>query len=368
VLNKGNLTFIFTKLLDLIHPYQGGLQMSKEEKCKCQGMSRRHFLKCLSGAAASAIWLSSCDKETTTPDEPEEPTILSPRIRTTNPYVTTTGKPILVCVSGTDFSEMLQAGLSQLGGLSKLIGANEDVLIKPNCNAAEPYPGMSDVNSLVATIGEVQKVTNGTVSVADQGYEPAPGVYSYSKMDPLITTAGAELLVMSQTYLVKRSGWSLNTQDFKVYSTIYDAPIIINSCVLKRHHTAVHSCALKNNVGTVSGPGLISTRNHLHREALDFKETLAEIAFAVNPELNIVDARTVLTVTGPSYYSGVLVQANKIVLCGDIVATDMYCQELLTELDQDFAAESGSGVTGYAEALGLGTADLSQVEIIEISI
>jgi uncharacterized protein (DUF362 family) len=313
--------------------------------------------------------LSSCDKETTTPDEPEEITTISPRIRTTNPYVTSAGKPILVCVTGTDFSEMLKAGLSQLGGLSKLIGANEDVLIKPNCNAAEPYPGMSDVNSLVATVKEVQNVTSGTVTVADQGYEPAPGVYSYSNMDPLITEAGAELLVMDQTYLVKRSGWNLNTQDFKVYSTIYDAPIIINHCALKRHHTADHSCALKNNVGTVLGPGLISTRSYLHREASDFKETLAEIAFAVNPELNIVDARTVLTVAGPSYYSGVPVQANKIVLCGDIVATDMYCQHILADLDPDCVLESpGTGVTGYAEALGLGTADLSQVEIIEISI
>jgi uncharacterized protein (DUF362 family) len=342
--------------------------MSKEEKWKRQSLSRRDFLKCLSGAAASAVLLSSCDKKPANPDDPEEPSILSPRIKATNPFVTTAGKPILVCVTGTDFSEMLSEGLSRLGGLRKLIGASEDVLIKPNCNAAEPYPGMSDVNSLVSTIKEVNKVTDGTISVADQGYEPAPGVYSYSGMDPLVTLAGADLLVMSQTYPVKRSGWSLNTRDVKVYSSIYDAPVIINSCVLKRHHTAIHSCALKNNVGAVSGPGLISTRNHLHREALDFKETLAEIAFAVNPDLNIVDARTVLTVAGPSYYSGVPVQANRIVLCGDIVATDIYCQEILAEYDFDFPVESEGGVTGYAEALGLGTTDLSQVEIIEISI
>lgn len=331
-------------------------------------MSRRHFLKCLSGAAASAVFLSSCDKTTTNPDDTDEPITLNPRIKTANPYVTNAGKPILVCVTGTDFSKMLSEGLSALGGLNKLIGGSDDVIIKPNCNAAEPYPGMSDVHSLVTTVKEVGYVTSGTVTVADQGYEPAPGVYSYSQMDPLITQAGAELPVMSQTYLVKRSGWNLNTQNLKVYSTIYDAPVIINSCVLKRHHTADHSCALKNLVGTVSGPGLISTRYHLHREALDFKETLAEIAFSVNPELNIVDARTVLTAAGPSYYSGVLVQANKIVLCGDIVATDVYCQQILADLDPDFPPESRSGVTGYAEALGMGTTDLSQVKIIEISV
>jgi uncharacterized protein (DUF362 family) len=312
--------------------------------------------------------LGSCDKETTNPDNPEEPSFLSPRIKATNPFVTNDGKPILVCVTGTDFSEMLSEGLAALGGLNKLIGASDDVLIKPNCNAAEPYPGMSDVNSLVATVKEVQKVTSGTVSVADQGYEPAPGVYSYSKMDPLINMAGADLVVMSQTYPVKRNGWSLNTENLNVYSAIYDAPIIINSCVLKRHHTAEHTCALKNNVGTVSGPGMVSTRYYLHRDALDFKETLAEIAFAVNPELNIVDARTVLTAAGPSYYSGVPVQANKVVICGDIVAADMYCQEILADLDHGFAPEGIGGATDYAETLGLGTKDLNQIEIIEISI
>jgi uncharacterized protein (DUF362 family) len=347
--------------------------MNEKDEKKSGRLSRRHFLKSLSqaGVAASAVWLGSCEKQPTTPDNPdnpEEPVILSPRVKASNPFVNAAGRPVLVCVSGDDFAAMLEAGLSRLGGLSKLIGPAEDVLIKPNCNAAEPYPGMSDVNSLVATVNEVQNVTSGTISVADQGYDAAPGVYSYSSMDPLITQAGAELLVMTRNYPVKRNGWNLNTPDLRVYSDIYDAPVIINSCVLKRHHTAEHSCAIKNNVGTVVGPGMVSTRYHLHREALDFKETLAEIAFAVNPDLNIVDARTVLTVAGPSYYTGVPVQVNKIVLCGDIVATDVYCQQIMSDHDLEFSPEGGGGVTGYAEALGLGTADLSQVEIIEISI
>ena len=90
---------------------------------------------------------------------------------------------------------------------------------------------------------------------------------------------------MNQTYSVKRSGWSLNTLDFKVYKQIYDAPIIINACNLKRHHTADFTCAIKNNVGTVAGPGMVSTRYYLHREAEDFAATVAEIAGTVNPEL-----------------------------------------------------------------------------------
>lgn len=342
--------------------------MGKKKINKNHSLSRRDFLKYASGTAASALIQGACNETPTQPDKPVEPTPLSPRARASNVFVNAEGKPILVCVTGTDFAEMLAAGLAKLGGLGKLISERQEVLIKPNCNAAEPYPGASDVNSILSIIQEVKKTTTGKVTVADQGYEAASSVYTFTEMDPKVGQAGAELLAPSETYSVKRSGWSLNTLDFKVYKEIYDAPIIINACNLKRHHTADFTCALKNNVGTVAGPGLASTRNWLHREADNFAAAVAEMAGVINPELNIVDARTVLTVSGPSYHSGVLVAANKIVLSGDIVATDAYSEKILADHDPQFEGGTGEEIITHAESLGLGTSDLSEVEVIEISV
>ena len=96
--------------------------------------------------------------------------------------------------------------------------------------------------------------------------------------------------------------------------------------------------------------------------------TVAEIAGVVNPDLNIVDARTVLTVAGPRYSAGVPVDANKIVLCGDIVATDAYCVEILAAHDLDFRVDEALPVIGRAEYSGMGTMDLSEVEVIEITV
>lgn len=344
--------------------------MSKSRiESQIQNLSRRDFLKCLSGAAASAVLLSSCDEpESPSPKPPAPPAPLSPRVKAANVFVNAAGQPLLVCVTGTDFEAMLIAGLARIGGLSKLIGANQEVLIKPNCNNLDPYPGITDTNSLISIIKEVKKVTNGAVKVGDQGYIGSPGVYSFSGMDPQVTQAGATLLNLNQTYNVKRAGWSLNTEDFKVYSDVYDAPIIINTCVLKRHHTADYTCAIKNLVGTVSGPNLVSTREWLHREAQDFLSALAEIAGAVNPELTIVDARQVLTIDGPAYNAGVVVDANKIVICGDIVATDVYCQQILADHDPEYGVDAYEGCTQHAQTIGLGTKDLSQVEVIEITV
>lgn len=331
--------------------------------------SRRDFLKYLSWTAASAGVLGACNTAKSADNnntEPPKEKILAPRTKAANVFVNAAGKPLLVCVTGTDFKQMLIAGLAQIGGLSKLINSAQDVLIKPNCNAAEPYPGITDVNSLVSIIKEVKKVTSGTVSVGDQGYEASPAVYSFSGMDIQVGQAGAALITLAQTYSVKREGWSESAPNFKVYSHIYDAPVIINACVLKRHHTADYTCAIKNNVGTVAGPSLTSTRDYLHRESDEFERTVAEIAGMVNPELTIVDARTILTVAGPSYSSGVLVDANKVILCGDMVATDTYCQQILAAHDISFSPSQL--ITGRAENLGLGTTNLSQVEIVEISV
>ncbi len=338
------------------------------EKERCR-LSRRNFLRGLSGAAAAALVGGSCESSKPSSSSPATPpsgsTARPPRSKVANAFVNQAGQPLLVCVTGTDFATMLAAGISRLGGLNKLIGADQNVLIKPNCNANEPYPGISDANSVAAIVREVKKVTAGTVSAGDQGYSPF--YFDFAGMGPAVEQAGGRMLTMVDTYDVRRNDWASNVPDFKVYRDVYDAPIIINTCVIKRHHTAIFTCALKNNVGAVAGPGAAQTRNFLHYQAGDFLSTLPEFAGVVNPDLNIVDARSVLTVGGPSYQSGVVVPAHKLILCGDIVATDVYCAEILEGLDASFSAASVMSTIGIAAAIGLGTSDLSQVEIIEIS-
>ncbi len=343
--------------------------MSKPPDQNQRRLSRRGFLRGLSGAAAAALIGGACESSKSSGSSPETPppapAVRPPRNKVANVFVNQAGKPLLVCVTGTDFATMLSAGLSRLGGLTKLIGADQNVLVKPNCNAPDPFPGISDANSVAAIVRELKKVTAGTVSAGDQGYYPFH--FDFAGMGPAVEQAGGRMLTLAGTYDVRRTDWASNVPDFKVYCDVYDAPIIINTCVIKRHHTAIFTCALKNNVGAVAGPGAVLTRNFLHYQSADFMSTVADIAGAVNPDLNIVDARSVLTVGGPNYQAGVVVPAHKLILCGDIVATDVYCAGILEGLDAGFTAAAAMATVGSAVTLGLGTSDLSQVEIIEIS-
>ena len=100
--------------------------------------TRRNFLKTLLQSAGSLLafgpFINLGRTQTTT---------LDPRIGVPNPFVTNNGRPILVCINGTNFQEMLNIGLDALGGLDLLIDNNQDALIKLNCVIAEGYPTTS---------------------------------------------------------------------------------------------------------------------------------------------------------------------------------------------------------------------------------
>lgn len=343
-------------------------QSPPENKAR-KGTTRRDFLRFVCGAAVSSAYFMKCSSKSSDSESPlpPEPQVYGPRSGRGNLFKTSDGRPILVCVDGTDIAAMLSAGLEALGGLAKLISGNQDILIKPNCNSLDPYPGVSSLSCILAIMAEVKKVSNGTISVADQGYVSSSSVYPSIGLDREVANAGGTLLTLGGTVRVRGQGFRSEMPDFMVYTEIYNAPIVINTSVLKRHNFANLTCAIKNNVGAVAGPGATSTRSYLHRESLDVQRDLAELAGLIRPELSIIDARTILTVSGPFVGDGIPAVVNKLVLSGDMVATDRYCAEIMAAHD-DFVPGQVGAMLNRAEELGLGTSDLGQVRIIEISV
>lgn len=343
-------------------------------KCK----SRREFLKSIVKGTASTASLMAFGP--LTKSLKADTRAIDPRVRVPNPFVNQSGHPLLVCVEGTDFQQMLAMGLSAIGGLDLLIDNNQDVLIKPNLvtvDELEPYPTISDVNSILALLDVAQQVTTGTIGVGDAGGMVPVRYYELLGLDPAVPESGGVLVDFIDTYDVRRSTWSPEIPDFLVFTDVYDTPLIINLCNLKRHNCTYFTCALKNNVGTVDGPyegqSFGPTRDYLHGFdwlSDEFLQTVSEIAGVVNSELTIVDARLVMAIDGPMIsppYIGEIREMNKIVICGDPVATDAYCAQLLADIDETFEASTIEPTLTRAEELGLGTADLGLVEIIELS-
>ena len=341
-------------------------------KCKRKNhkpcvITRRGFFKTLSGVAVSTLVFGSCSTTSDNNDNDNEQQVLGPRISVPNPYVNNEGQPILVCVKGNNFSNMLHAGMDVLGGFNRLINNNQSVLIKPNLNHSDPFPGISSPGSIESIVREVNQVTLGNVYVGDMGYETT--VYEYLGLEEYVSNAGGILLNFSGAYPVRQNFWESTKPNFCVYRDVYDAPVIINTCCLKRHHTASFTCSIKCNVGCITGPGASGTRNHIHYQSGNFMNELSEIAALIKPELTIVDARSILTIGGPRIAEGVVVDGvNRVIICGDPVATDVYCAKLMEEYDSSFSINSIEETLNHAVELGLGTRDLNQVEIIETQV
>ncbi|MBD3234346.1 MAG: DUF362 domain-containing protein, partial [candidate division Zixibacteria bacterium] len=258
-----------------------------------------------------------------------------------------------------------------MGGLSKLIGDNENVLIKPNCVTSEVYPTTSDVNSLVSTIEQLQAVTSGTITVGDAGWQNSAIVYQYLDYDGIIPPTGAELILFSDTYNVRRESWEPERPDFMVYSDIYDSPVIIDHCCLKRHFRSGLTCGLKHHVGSVSGSYGSDTREYFHTFPAysdTFMQLIAEFAGLVNSELTIVDARSILAVNGPARsHGGEEREINRLVISGDKLAAEVYSSQLMAQYDETYNPDLVIPIHEHAATLGLGTLNLNDVEVIEIS-
>ena len=349
----------------------------KRDSGRC-GFSRRQFLKS-SGAVAASLALSGCQ-----PMRSCQARGPSRRKGKSNLFVDEDGRSLLVVVEGTDVEKMLSRGLEAIGGLGKVVVADDSVFIKPNYGSHRDYPTGSDPHFLVSIGRGVKDCRAGRVVICDSSdayvlnrYNDHEYVFKTNNVFEIGKKNGIEVICTHPTdeslYVpVSCSRWEKNPQ-IKVNPLLLNASVVINQPMLKKHSAAFMTCAMKNFYGAVYQPQRMYAHQQLKEggeEGRDFfMKTTAEFADCIRPELTIVDARKILTVHGPSLKKdSVVKEVNKIIISGDMVATDAYCAQILDTHDETFSAEMIGPTLRYAEELGLGTAELSRIKIVEISV
>jgi uncharacterized protein (DUF362 family) len=277
---------------------------------------------------------------------------------------------------------MLRKGLQALGGLERLLRPDDSILIKPNLVLRESdpksplYPTMSSPD-VVRELIYLARVHTSIIRVGDQGGEDQEAIYQALDLYNAVVGSGADLLNFEQppelTRPVRLPTWEASVPDFKIFQPVYDASVVINLCNLKRHSSAYMTGAIKNCIGAMQGRWDAGTRGWLHRNpnlSNPFLQEVAHVAALINPELTIVDARDIMVGNGPLLsFSGARIQSgvNRMIMSGDLLAMDAYCaQRILQDHDPDFTAESLLPTWEEAAQLGLGTSDLSRVDVLEI--
>jgi len=284
-------------------------------------------------------------------------------------------KPLLIVVEGCDLRAMLEAGLDALGGLGKLV-SGKSVVLKPNILTSQPFPVTTDIETVMAFSEYARDAGAQSMTVCDAC---GSGVTKAAKFDtlgyaPRLKEAGIGLDAADFSdrlvhVFVSKNGWRSHPT-IGVVKTIQEADVVVNLPVIKRHEGARFTCALKNHFGSVYFPLRQLAHARLKGEGGKdfFDRALAEHADSVRPELNIVDGRQILIHGGPSLRGKAEVKpgVNKMILCGDMVATDAYCSQLMQEHDDTYSTDMISRQLKIAGELGLGVGDLKNVVIKEI--
>lgn len=298
------------------------------------------------------------------------------RQRVPNPWLENS-KPVVAIVRGAAFATMLAKGLELLGGLAPF-GTEKAVLVKPNFIFPEPYPETTDGASILTMVETLKREGFSDIIVADQGSRrrPASQAFEFYSLGEKSKAGAFKIkdLAGEDFKIVKDDNW-LAMQEVEVFDSAYNAPLIVNMPVIKQHHSAQFTCALKNNVGPISN----RSRSFLHRQnerykvsaetrIQNMKKAIAEVTAAINPEITVIDARQVMGKSHHRSSGGVVVDANRLIISGDALAADRVAATVLDESCNEFQVSMTDECFSHAATLGLGVASLEDAVIKEATV
>lgn len=253
-----------------------------------------------------------------------------------------------------------------------LLGINpvkgKDVLLKPNFNTADPFPGSTHNDTLTHLILHLKEMGAKRITVGDRSGPPdtadvlrEKGIYELSKKLDVGLINFEEL---------SEKEWRLVTPDkshwrngFLVAGPILDAECIVATCCLKTHqYGGVFTMSLKLSVGITHKKNM----KELHSSLLSMRKMIAEINQAYTPSLIIMDAIEAFVDGGPM--TGKRKRADVIVAGTDRLAIDAVGLAILKDLGSNRAIMDTKifeqEQIARAVELGLGVARPEDIELV----
>jgi len=250
---------------------------------------------------------------------PRDIPLVNPRPRPANPWLRNGQALVAKVKAGGDIRGAIDRAIALLGSLGQVIDRGDRVLLKPNFNSQDPYPGSTDLAFLRAVV-ELLLEAGAKVMIGESSggiWRPTRKVFRKLGVFELARDLGVELIDFDD----KPDGWVRIKVNGEYMSSVsmprsaYEADKIVYLPCLKTHTLARFSGALKLAVGFVH-PG---ERRALHARHLEQK--IAEISLCWQPNLIIMDGRKAFVSGGPA--RGQLVEPEVVLASGDLVAIDV---------------------------------------------
>lgn len=209
---------------------------------------------------------------------------------------------------------------SSVGGLKKLIGGDVEgatVLLKPNlclphppASATTTSPGLIDALCSYLVERKVKRVI-----ITDHTLQQAKRFKDNALVDVADKYKQAKLFIANEQRHfepVEVEGKVLKKTE--ILKTLKRADLVVNVATAKNHSATQVSLAIKNLMGVIWDRAAFHAKMDLH-------QAIGDLALAVRPGLNIIDASRVLLSGGPTG-PGPVIKENRIFASTDILALD----------------------------------------------
>lgn len=243
-----------------------------------------------------------------------------------------------------------------------------DVLLKPNFNSADTFPGSTHNDTLINLILHLQEMGAKSITIGERSGPPdtsdvlkEKGIYGICKK-LAVKLINFEDLPPNEWVKIKPAQ-SLWKDGFDVARPVLDSECIVTTCCLKTHgYGGVFTMSLKLSVGITSKRNM----TELHSSPKSMRKMIAEINQAYKPSLILLDATEAFVDGGPA--TGTKKKADVILAGTDRIAIDAVGLSILKELGSNKAI-MGKNIfeqeqISRAVELGLGVTRPEDIEIV----
>lgn len=248
---------------------------------------------------------------------------------------------------------------------------NKNVLIKPNFNTADPAPGSTHNDTLVALVKKVWDMGAKSIRVGERSFPPTSQVMEQKGILPLLKDL--DVAVVDFDTLDKKDWVEISPSDthwrngFRVARPVLEAECLISTGCLKTHQFGgVFTLSLKLHVGVVptSRHGF-DYMTELHTSPHQ-NELIAEINQPFKPDLVLIDGIDAFVDGGPA--TGQRVKGNLMLAATDRVAMDAVGVAALKMLGSNKTIMQtrifDHAQIARAAEIGIGVGSVEQIEIV----
>ena len=275
------------------------------------------------------------------------------------------GKTRVSIVRTTDRTTGIRQAVDLLG-INPVAG--KDVLLKPNFNTADPFPGSTHNDTLTHLILQLKTMGASTITIGERSGPPDTADVLKDKGIPgLCERLGVglidfETLPAGDWVRVKPEG-SHWRNGFDIARPVLESPCVVATCCLKTHgFGGVFTLSLKLSVGVTHKKNMME----LHSSFKSMRKMIAEINQAYTPKLVLLDGIEAFVDGGPG--RGTRKRADVLIAGTDRIAIDAVGIAVLKDLGSNSAIMEKrifeQEQISRAVELGLGVSRPQDIELV----